>query len=217
MRIFGILVGSMAALGLATVIAAHAGPYGDQLGGGQVVDRSATADIAANLTASAWRAGQIWPEAEIDDMAHIDLLLADNNLSADAISQLAATAPAFGPKIINPDDAMLALRRLSSDAISVLKGGQLDAAHRVAKFHGLMSRDFDIPLMARFALGRIGSGRFSPGVPPMLKPFPPSCCSITLQKFPAPRSPALMFSLPIALANATSWCKAVLPSKAAGW
>ena len=154
MRIFGILVGSMAALGLATVIAAHAGPYGDQLGGGQVVDRSATADIVANLTASAWRVGQIWPEAEIDDMAHIDLLLADNNLSADAISKLAAIAPAAGPEIINPDDVMLALRRLSSDAISVLKDGQLDAAHRVAKFHDLMSRDFDIPLMARFALGR---------------------------------------------------------------
>ena len=47
-------------------------------------------------------------------MAHIDLLLADNNLSADAISQLAATAPAFGPKIINPDDAMLALCSLCS-------------------------------------------------------------------------------------------------------
>ena len=55
MPIFGILAGSMAALGLATVVADHAGPYGDQLGGGQVVDRSATADIAANLTASAWR------------------------------------------------------------------------------------------------------------------------------------------------------------------
>ena len=69
MPIFGILAGSMAALGLATVVADHAGPYGDQLGGGQVVDRSATADIAANLTASAWRQGKfghkqrstIWP------------------------------------------------------------------------------------------------------------------------------------------------------------
>jgi len=90
----------------------------------------------------------------IDDNAHLDLLLADNNLSQAAIAQLAAIAPAAGPETINPGLAILALRKLSSDAISVLKDGQLDPAHRAAKFHGLMARDFDIPLMARFALGR---------------------------------------------------------------
>jgi phospholipid transport system substrate-binding protein len=150
MRKIGILVGSVAALGLATMIAAHAGQNGVQRGGSQVMDRPDT----ANVPASAWRAGQIWPKAEIDDLDHLDLLLADNTLSEATISQLAAIAPAAGPETINPDQAILALRKLSSDAISVLQDGRLDAAHRVAKFHGLMARDFDIPLMARFALGR---------------------------------------------------------------
>ena len=38
--------------------------------------------------------------------------------------------------------------------MSVQRDGRLDGARRIAKYHGLMARDFDIPLMARFALGR---------------------------------------------------------------
>ncbi|MBT6591946.1 MAG: ABC transporter substrate-binding protein [Rhodospirillaceae bacterium] len=85
----------------------------------------------------------------------MNLVLSGSTVSSDEIgAQLAAIAPAAGPEVINPDGAILALKQMSHDAVAILNDAQLSHGNRTAKFHGLMKRDFDMPLMARFALGR---------------------------------------------------------------
>ena len=110
--------------------------------------------IIGDTAVSARKAEQVWPNAIIDDETHLDLILASGEITESVVAQLAAIAPAAGPETVDPAHAILALKKLSHDAITVLNDGKLDQAHRIEKFHGLLSRDFDIPLMARFALGR---------------------------------------------------------------
>ena len=128
---------AIAALGMLSIIGAQAGP------------------AAWNGIASAKIADEIWPSAIIDNNAHLDLILNSSDaLSGEALARLAEIAPAAGPETGNPEDAILALKQLSNEAVNILNDGQLNQAHKAAKFHGLMAREFDIPLMARFALGR---------------------------------------------------------------
>ena len=143
----GTFITTVAALGLVSLLAAQAGQAGESR---YIAVQPATGDAAV----SAWKAEQVWSETVMEDAMRLDLALVDGALSGEAVARLAAIAPAAGPETVDPDDAILALRKLSGDAISVLRDAQLDQSRRTAKFHSLMLRDFDIPLMARFALGR---------------------------------------------------------------
>ena len=148
MRNSGTFITTVAALGLFSLLAAQAGQVGE---GRYNAVQPATGDAAV----SAWKAERVWSETVMEDATRLDLALADGAaLSGEAVARLAAIAPAAGPETVDPDDAILALRKIGRDAISVLKDTQLDQSRRTAKFHSLMLRDFDIPLMARFALGR---------------------------------------------------------------
>ncbi len=147
MRRSRILIMGVAAIGLITAAAAQAGKSTAR----QYV---ASKPVAADISVSAWKADQVWPEAVIDDHEHIDLILSSGSLTEETVALLARIAPAAGPEVIDPGQAIDALKRLSQDAVAVLKDGQLDRSHRISEFQRLMQRDFDIPLMARFALGR---------------------------------------------------------------
>ncbi len=148
MRQSKILIGGVVALGLLTVVAVQAG---------QAADRSVSLPHATNgdRTLSAWQADLAWREASMDGDAELELILnSGGTLTANAVARLAAMAPAAGPETIDPDQAVLALKKMGSDVIGILNDRLLDQARRIAKFNGLMAREFDIPLMARFALGR---------------------------------------------------------------
>ena len=150
MRKSGSFVGSMAVLGLVTFATAtvQAGQISNV---GFEMARPAKGSIAI----SGSRADRLWPNAIIDNETHMNLVLSGSTVSSDEIgAQLAAIAPAAGPEVINPDGAILALKQMSHDAVAILNDVQLSHGNRTAKFHGLMKRDFDMPLMARFALGR---------------------------------------------------------------
>ncbi|MDP6873179.1 MAG: ABC transporter substrate-binding protein [Alphaproteobacteria bacterium] len=181
MRKAGILLGAIAALAMMTVTVAQAGPASIK-GHGRptmtdiagprwqtprswlkpvanesskftlTLDQSAPKDDV--VAASAREADRTWAEATIDDGEHLVLLLNSPASDEELASRLAEIAPAAGPETVNPDHAISALKKLSHQAVSILNNGKLDQSSRIAQFHGLMSRDFDIPLMARFALGR---------------------------------------------------------------
>lgn len=137
MRKLGLALSGLAALGFVGIVAAQAGPAN------------------GNSIASAGTADQIWAKSVIDNSSHFDLILNSTGaLNEAAVAQLAAIAPAAGPETVNPEHAIVALKRLSNDAVGILTDGQLNQAQKITKFHGLMAREFDIPLMARFALGR---------------------------------------------------------------
>ena len=148
MRKSGMLIGGMAALGMMTAVAAQSGQVADEI---YSVSRPANGSIAV----SAWKADKVWRSAAMDGDTQLDLIPDSGGaLTAEAAARFAAIAPAAGPETINLDHAVLALKKLGSEAVSILNDRKLDKTHRVAEFHGLMARDFDIPLMARFALGR---------------------------------------------------------------
>ena len=148
MRKSGILVGSIAALGLLTAVTIQAGQTAES---GTGVPHSTNGDS----TLSAWQADLAWRDASMDSDTELELIFnSGGTLTSESVARLAAMPPAAGPEAINPDDAMSALKQLGSDAVGILNDGQLSKARRVAKFHALMAREFDIPLMARFALGR---------------------------------------------------------------
>jgi len=107
-----------------------------------------------NVVASVREVDQIWDRAAIDDNTYLDLILNSRAPAEEIASRLGEITPAAGPETINPDHAILALKQLSLQAVGILNDGKLDQSKRIARFHGLMTRDFDIPLMARFALGR---------------------------------------------------------------
>ncbi len=129
----------LAIIGMTSIMVSHAGPVA----------------VNGEGTVSASKADQIWRTATVDNNTHLDLIMnASDVLSGEVLAQLAAIAPAAGPETVNPEHAIMALKRLSQDAVGILNDGQLNEAGKVSKFHGLMTREFDIPLMARFALGR---------------------------------------------------------------
>ena len=147
-------VGSMVVLGFVTLIAATTASTalaGQVSKDGFEMARPAKGSIAV----SGSRAHRLWPNAIIDSDTHLNLILSSDLASSDDIAaQLSAIAPSAGPEVIDTDGAILALKQLSQDAVSILNDAQLSQSIRTAKFHTLMRRDFDIPLMARFALGR---------------------------------------------------------------
>ncbi len=143
-----ILLGGMTALGLLSVIAASTGQAADNKNN---VPHSTNGD----QTLSAWQADVAWRDASMDNDADFEPVSSLSAASTEEMAaRLAAIAPAAGPEIVDPDQAALALKKLGGDAVGILNNGQLDQADKVAEFHGLIARDFDIPLMARFALGR---------------------------------------------------------------
>ena len=91
MRRSGIFVGSIVALGLATIVAAQAD---EVTANGQKVLNPIIGDTAV----SARKAEQVWPNAIIDDETHLDLILASGEITESVVAQLAAIAPAAGPK-----------------------------------------------------------------------------------------------------------------------
>ena len=54
----------------------------------------------------------------------------------------------------SPDDAQSMVKQLSDDAIKLLTGKDLSADERDRRFAKLLTKGFDVPQMARFALGR---------------------------------------------------------------
>jgi phospholipid transport system substrate-binding protein len=148
MRKIRALVASIVALGMLSAVAIQAG---------QAADSSAKVPHSTNgdTSLSARQADLAWRDATMDSDIDFELILNSAGPSTDSVAaRLATVAPAAGPESINPDEAALALKRLGRDAIGILNDGQSDLAHRVVKFQALMAREFDIPLMARFALGR---------------------------------------------------------------
>lgn len=104
---------------------------------------------------SEFEAEQQWPgvNADVDDMP----LLAyggDGALSEEALARIAAIAPAAGEANIDPDVAQLTVRQLAHDALAVANDSRLNPEARQQKFRQLLVRDFDLRLMAKFALGR---------------------------------------------------------------
>ncbi|MDP6564816.1 MAG: ABC transporter substrate-binding protein [Alphaproteobacteria bacterium] len=142
-----LVLSGVVGLGLVSFIGARAG---------QEVFASYTPRPAATaLAVSEWQADREWRTARLDDATHLTLMLSSNGaLSAEAVARLAAIAPAAGPESIETGHAILALKQLGHAAVAVLNDDRLDGEMRTAKFNRLLQRDFDLPLMARFALGR---------------------------------------------------------------
>ncbi|MDA1098549.1 MAG: ABC transporter substrate-binding protein [Proteobacteria bacterium] len=147
MRKSTILAGSIAVFGLLTGIAVQVG---------QAADSSTKLPHLTNGdgTLSARQADLAWRGAGMDSDTDLELILNSGQvLSESLVARLTDISPAAGPEFVDPDRAVLALRQLGSDAVGILNDGRMDQAQRVAEFHALMAREFDIPLMARFALG----------------------------------------------------------------
>ena len=85
----------------------------------------------------------------VEAMAEMD---PDGEISAESMARLAEIAPAAGPVDVNA--AKATVQGLGNDAVAVLAANGADERARVRDFHALFTRDFDIPLIARFALGR---------------------------------------------------------------
>ena len=148
MRTSSFLFGGIAALGLMTAVAVQSGQAAES-------QTSVPHPTNGDSTLSAWQADLAWRDASMDSDTDLELILnSGEDMSASAVARLAAMAPAAGPETIDPDQAILALKQMGSEVVGILNDDLLDQARRIAKFNGLMLRDFDIPLMARFALGR---------------------------------------------------------------
>ena len=85
----------------------------------------------------------------VEAMAEMD---PDGEISAESMARLAEIAPAARPVDVNA--AKATVQGLGNDAVAVLAANGADERARVRDFHALFTRDFDIPLIARFALGR---------------------------------------------------------------
>lgn len=110
-------------------------------------------DVPATL--SEYGAEQAWPgvNLNVDDLP----LLAyggDAALSEDAMARIAAIAPAAGDAAVEPGIAQLTVQQLTHDAMALIRDASLSQEARQAKFRQLLVRDFDLRLMAKFALGR---------------------------------------------------------------
>lgn len=148
MRYSHMFVAVLAAVGLMTALEVQRGHAGER-------HDNVPHETNGDSTLSAWKADLAWRDASMDSDADFELVLNSNGeLSAKSVARLATMAPAAGPETIDPAQAVLALKRLAGDAVAILNDGQSNQTARVAKFRELMTRKFDIPLMARFTLGR---------------------------------------------------------------
>ena len=108
--------------------------------------------VAQNISES--EAHELWPGVMLTDDETTPYAFATGSaLSGDAIARIAAIEPAAGDER-NPQSAALTVRQLARDALQLLEDESLSDDARAAKFRHLLNRDFDLPLIAKFALGR---------------------------------------------------------------
>ena len=101
------------------------------------------------------KAEEAWPGVNLDT-SELSMLAygGTDGLSADAVARIAAIAPAAGGGVADADVAQLTVRQLIQDALALASDPALGPSARVVKYRQLLLRDFDVALMARFALGR---------------------------------------------------------------
>tara|TARA_R110002167_G_scaffold252131_2_gene458428 strand:- start:344 stop:1120 length:777 start_codon:yes stop_codon:yes gene_type:complete len=110
-------------------------------------------DVPGEL--SEFEADQNWPKVNLD-LNETPLLAygSDDALSAEAVARIAAIAPAAGDSALDPELAPLTVRQLAHDALALVNDPSLSDESRQIKFRQLVMRDFDLALIAKFAIGR---------------------------------------------------------------
>jgi phospholipid transport system substrate-binding protein len=101
-----------------------------------------------------------WQGTSLDDETRMKLTTSVQQPESDisdfeaVFARLSRIETAAGPQTVDPNAAAAAVRRMGDEAIAVLRDSALSAEMKQAKFQNLLARDFDMPLIARFALGR---------------------------------------------------------------
>lgn len=153
MRKIEIIITTLAAVGLMVAIVAEAAQK-------QMSHYAPAQPTTGAVEVSAWQATKDWDTTSLDDEARLALLTpigktGDGSESFDQVfKRLSRMETAGGPVAVDPNEAVKAVQRLGSEAMAVVNDGTLDRQMKQAKFHQLLARDFDMPLIARFALGR---------------------------------------------------------------
>jgi phospholipid transport system substrate-binding protein len=113
------------------------------------------ADLPVQTEGDADAAGALWEETSLDEQVRISLMSLQPGDTAALARRLDSIATAAGDDAApDPEAAAAAVRRLASEAMAVMTDAGLDDQARVTRFRQLLHRDFDMPLIARFALGR---------------------------------------------------------------
>lgn len=114
--------------------------------------------LAAEVDVWAERAAAEWESFSVEET--LALARAISEAEDGDPTRLAEIAPAAGG--VDPAAAAAAVARLGHDAVAVLADPALGEIERAARFADLFRRDFDIPLIARFALGRYWKSATAP-------------------------------------------------------
>lgn len=148
MRRMEMLVAGVAGMGLLVAIIADAAQQRFQRYEPELRD-------GVSATLSEYEAEQSWPGVNLN-VNDVPLLAygGDATLSEDAMARIAAIAPAAGGGDVGPEVAQLTVKQLAHDALALINDSGLSAEARLVKFRQLLVRDFDLRLMAKFALGR---------------------------------------------------------------
>jgi len=109
---------------------------------------------------AAWPAQKDWQSISLDDEARLALAAPGGEAAKgeqnfeQIFKRLSRMETAAGPDTVDPEAAAQTVRRMGEKALSILNDGTLSPQMKQVKFQQLLARDFDLPLIARFALGR---------------------------------------------------------------
>jgi phospholipid transport system substrate-binding protein len=153
MRKIEIIVAVLAAVGLMFAIVAEAAQE-------KISRYTPVQPVPGEAEVSAWQADRDWTAVLLDDEARLALatphpqVARANETAGQTFDRLSRMETSAGPEMVDPNVAVQAVRRLGDEAIAVLNNASLGAEAKIAKFQQLLARDFDMALIARFALGR---------------------------------------------------------------
>ena len=150
---------TMLTLPLLALFALPAGA-GEMMSDSTMIDPTA---VTAERACAAWGAMDMTMES-MDSTMDIEggeaeamaMTSPDGEMSEDDMARLADIAPAAGP--LDAEAAKAAVQRLGEEALGLIAANGIDDAARTARFQALLARDFDVPLIARFTLGRYWRG-----------------------------------------------------------
>jgi phospholipid transport system substrate-binding protein len=111
-------------------------------------------DVSARQAKKEWQAASLGDEARLALATPVETAAAGEQNFDRIFKRLSRMETAGGPDSVNPIAAAKAVQKMGNDAMAIVNDGALAPELKQAKFQQLMARDFDLPLIARFALGR---------------------------------------------------------------
>lgn len=153
MRKIEIIVTALAAAGLVFAIVAEAAQK-------KMTIYAPAQPASGALEVSAWQAKKQWDTTSLGAEARLALVApvaktTEGGQDFERIfKRLSRLETAGGPDAVDPIAAVKTVQRMGDEAIAVLNDSALNQEMKQAKFQQLLARDFDMALIARFAMGR---------------------------------------------------------------